>query len=149
MNYVAHLVHNFNSNIYFTDFLAKLFVIKIYLSLCCVHILPPTPPVLQQPYKSGTPNKIQWDNTHMPNICSKHNLNLASVLSQWEFHMDANQYSASVRPTWMLITALKVQGDRGLNITSSRGRKLPSWRAMTRDTVSPCLVLLSMATSSS
>lgn len=36
-----------------------------------------------------------------------------------------------------------------LHITSSRGRKAPSWRAMTRDAVSPCLVLLSMATSSS
>lgn len=149
MNSVAHLVHNFNSNIYFTDLLAEIFVIKIYLSLCCVYILSPTPPVLQQSYKSGTPNRIQWDNTYIPNICSEHSLYLASVLSQCETHMDANQYSASGSSTQMLITALKVQGDRGVNITSSRGRKLPSWRAMTRDTVSPCLVLLSMATSSS
>lgn len=77
----------------------------------------------------------KWDSTLTPYVCSKHSPNLTAVLS--------------ISSIQTLIMAPKPQEDRGFNITSSRGRKLSSWRAMTSNTVSPCLVLLRMATSSS
>lgn len=47
------------------------------------------------------------------------------------------------------IVSISLFRKKNTRFTSSRGRKASSWRATIRQTVSPCFVLLSIATSSS